>query len=112
MSKKSQVSGIEALIVFLNMVPVTMWRGWVLSILWSWFFVRLGLPGVSIPEAIGVSLVLSYLTGTGNIAVALEEVKDKTTNDDDKVPIMGKIFMGWFFPLIILAYGWVLQKFL
>lgn len=112
MKKKSEYSGIFAIVFLLNFVPVIMWRGWVLSLLWGWFVVRLGMPAVSIPEAIGVSLVLSYLTGTGHIAVAVEEMKEKTTEENDKIPPMGKIFIGWAMPAFVLLYGWILQKFL
>ena len=38
-------------------------NGWVLSILWNWFMpISLGLPTLSISKAIGVSMVISYIT--------------------------------------------------
>lgn len=40
-----------------------MLNGWVLSILWGWFFVpTLSLPALGVAQAIGVALVASYLT--------------------------------------------------
>ncbi len=44
-------------------------NGWVLSILWGWFMVpTFGLPALSIPAAIGVALVVHYLTSEFNDA--------------------------------------------
>jgi hypothetical protein len=38
-------------------------NGWVLSILWGWFFVPiLGLPALGVAQAIGISTVVGYLT--------------------------------------------------
>ena len=42
-------------------------NGWTLSILWSWFFVSvLGLPELTIAQAIGVSLTINFLTAKAN----------------------------------------------
>ena len=46
----------------LSMVIVSMFGGLVLSLLWGWFFVPLGLPQIGIGLALGISLTLSYLT--------------------------------------------------
>lgn len=45
------------------LVAGVIWSGFVLSILWGWFFVpSLGLPALSVPSAIGIALVISYTT--------------------------------------------------
>ena len=45
------------------MVVSCLLRGWVLSILWRWFMVpTLGLPALSVPQAIGIALVVGMLT--------------------------------------------------
>jgi hypothetical protein len=44
-------------------VSAIVWRGYVLSLLWLWFLVpTFGLAALSIPAALGVSLVVSMLT--------------------------------------------------
>ncbi len=44
-------------------------NGYVLSILWGWFIVTtFHAPALSIPAAIGISMVVSYLTATYNDA--------------------------------------------
>lgn len=39
------------------------WSGYALSVLWSWFFVpTFSLPVISIPAAIGIAIVVGYMT--------------------------------------------------
>jgi Na+(H+)/acetate symporter ActP len=53
--------GICAIVAL--MVASSIWSGYVLSILWGWFIVpTFGLPMLSIPVAIGLALIVSYLT--------------------------------------------------
>ena len=52
---------ISTTVIF--MVLSSLWNGYALSILWRWFMVpSLGLPPLSIGYAIGLSLVVGYLT--------------------------------------------------
>ena len=45
------------------MIYAAILNGWALAKLWSWFIVQtFSLPALSIPAAIGLSLVVSYLT--------------------------------------------------
>lgn len=37
-------------------------NGWVLSILWGWYFVPYGLPPLTVPRAMGIALMVSFLT--------------------------------------------------
>lgn len=38
-------------------------NGWALSILWGWFIVPIfGLPELSIPAAIGIAMIVNYMT--------------------------------------------------
>lgn len=58
------VVGITASVVLLSI-----WRGYVLSILWGWFAVPyLGAPPIGVAVAIGISLLVGMLTSnrTGN----------------------------------------------
>lgn len=39
------------------------WSGFVLSFLWGWFFVpAFGVPAISVPSAIGIVLIMHYMT--------------------------------------------------
>lgn len=37
-------------------------RGFILSLLWAWFFIPLGLESISIPHAIGIAGTVAYIT--------------------------------------------------
>jgi len=37
--------------------------GWVISILWNWFIVPLGLPAISLAHSIGLSLMVNVFKG-------------------------------------------------
>lgn len=43
-------------------VVLTIARGFILQSLWGWFLVPLGLPPIGIANAIGVAMIVSYLT--------------------------------------------------
>lgn len=57
---KSKPTGTE-IILCLCLIPVAViTRGYILSILWTWFLLPLNFPQISIPEAMGLSLVISF----------------------------------------------------
>ena len=71
-------------------------RGWVLSILWGWFIVPFfGLPVLNIPYAIGIALVISYLT-----------VSSSKKNDDIDY------WRSTATPLFALLIGWIVTWFI
>ena len=84
-------------------------NGWVLSILWQWFVVPLfNLPHLSIPYAIGISLIVSVLKSS-NLSHSKpknEEKKDTTTLLAETISII------LFVPLFILFLGWVVTLFM
>ena len=49
-------------VILLIPISVTL-RGIAVALLWGWFLTPLGLPTISIPLAIGISLLVGYLTG-------------------------------------------------
>lgn len=51
----------QILITLGTIVPL---RGWVLSILWSWYLVPLGAPALDLLHAIGLLIVASLIRGT------------------------------------------------
>ena len=47
----------------LAILASSIWAGFVLSILWEWFIeTTFSLPGLNIPTAIGLVLIVNYLT--------------------------------------------------
>jgi hypothetical protein len=75
-------------------------NGWVLSLLWLWFIVGIfGLPALSIPQAIGISLIVGFLTPQAISSTKLPKKEDGTT---DYVPAITALLR----PFIMLLWGW------
>lgn len=93
--------------VLVAMVGGGLLRGWVLSVLWGWFIVpTFNLPALAIAPAIGLSLVVGFLTRPA-------------TDDDErsKHRSMGErlahaIALAIAGPLMALAMGWVVHLFM
>ena len=64
-----KADGIAALIAVAIVVFVitvlTIVRGYILSYLWEWFITPLGVMSISISHAIGISMIVAYLTYEG-----------------------------------------------
>jgi len=80
-------------------------NGWALATLWRWFMVSaFHLPLLTIPAAIGVSLVVTYMTH--------QHSKTKTDDDSWGQTMLKGFLIGTFKPLFALAFGWVIVRFL
>jgi hypothetical protein len=76
--------------------------GWALSYLWSWFIVpQFGAGELSIAQAIGISIVVSFLTYSAT------EAKDERTKDEQFVAMIGHVLR----PIMALAIGWIVHQF-
>ena len=85
----------------------SVWRGYVLTILWGWFVVPVfNLPVLNIATSIGFSLLIGMLTlhRTG-----IEAEKECLSTIARFTSVMSVSFLG---PLICLIYGWIVTKFL
>lgn len=79
--------------------------GYVLSIFWAWFVSPIfGIENISIPEAIGISLIISYLTRQTNQCAK----EDKELNER----IIELFATALAKPLAALAMGWIIKLFL
>jgi len=79
-------------------------KGYVLGALWGWFIVPVfGLPKLSVPSAIGIALIVSYLTTQ----------KIETNNGDKGVSEKyGKqVIIAILYPLFILFLSWIIHQF-
>ena len=83
-------------------IPLVIFRGWVLSILWGWFIVpSFGLPPLSIAAAIGLSLLTGYLTA--DFASIKKEYKE-----DPHKNLMRSICIS----VITLLMGYIVKLFM
>lgn len=80
---------------------LTVWRAYVLTVLWAWFVVStFALPALSIPAAIGLCLTLSMLRPHKNVK----------SDPDEKA---GEVFaVGVLVPLVLLGLGYIVKAFM
>lgn len=86
-------------LAILNMAYVigcNIFSGFVLSILWGWFIVStFGLPLLTIPVAIGIMLVVSYLTKQADFNNSDREDYQKRVNVLQIVKPLGALAVGY-----------------
>ena len=105
MTEKQKVGCLLASIALLLSPVSAILKGLVLRILWGWFIVPLtNLPPLTIPMALGVSLVVSFLT--------YQYAKQPENTDEDQVTALLKsLLMSFFQPAIVLLFGWIYHLF-
>ncbi|MDP3696508.1 MAG: hypothetical protein Q8R55_00575 [Candidatus Taylorbacteria bacterium] len=86
-------------------VVSTLLRGYVLSVLWRWFMVpTLGLPALSVAQAIGIALVVGMLTHQSQ-----HYPEDKDEKTSKKVVRITEPFLT---PFAVLLIGWVVRQYM
>jgi hypothetical protein len=104
MSAKSDDSAftmVAAVIVMPFMVvvliPILLWFGWAVSILWGWFVAPVfGLPAITISQAAGLSLVLSAM-------------RAKLSAPKDETGLALKVLTVVIGPPMAVGVGWVVK---
>ena len=83
-----------------------LWSGCALSLLWGWFFVpALGLPELSVPAAIGVALVVGYLTHQYKY-----EPECAQTATEKLEKWLNLICHAILKPAMVLCMGWIVKQ--
>lgn len=77
------------------------YNAWVLTILWGWFIIPLGVKALSVAHAYGITLVTGLILSNRGV----KENKDK----DDWV---GSILTWLLLPLVALFFGWIAVGFM
>jgi hypothetical protein len=78
-------------------------NAWVLMQMWGWFWVTtFGLPVLSIPAAIGISMTVKFVTGNYT----------KVNSDDSKKNVITKIAISLALPICILGIGYIVHLFI
>ena len=93
-------------VAFISVIVLSsIWSGYALSVLWAWFIVpAFGLPKLSIPLAIGLALIVSYLTHQ-------LDNREKDNRTASEVLVAG-IATSFVKPLIVLLTGWVVKLYI
>ena len=82
-------------------------NGWALTVLWGWFMVKaFELPHLSIPLAIGLALIVNFLTWR-------EDLQTKKYEKDEFTDILLRSFIGVTFKAgFSLAFGLIVKQFI
>ena len=101
----TQKTGCWLAVIALLISPVTITlKGLVLTILWRWFVIPVtGLPALSIPMALGISLIASYLTE--------QYIKQPKDDEDPAYELIKNIVSGFLSPAFALFFGWIFHLF-
>ena len=83
-------------------------NGWVLAVLWRWFAVPLGLPSLTVPYAIGVALIVGFLTHQQSSPRG----KDDRTQDEKVADGIAALLYSFVGPLFTLGIGWIVTQFI
>lgn len=75
-------------------------RGFVLQTLWRWFIVPLGVITLTLPQAVGLCVIMEFFTARVNL-------KKDTPEEETK-----KVILAFLTPLWFWAVGWIVQMFL
>lgn len=84
-------------------VLASLFNGWALSVLWGWFLVPLGLPQIGMAHAIGIGLLVGFLTKTH--LHAEKEFDSKW----EKAAAHTAVILN---PLLVVGMGWVIAQFM
>lgn len=83
------------------MVYSTLLDGWAIAKLWAWFIVpTFSLQALTIAQAIGFALVVSYLT---------HQIQPTEKDDEFWVTLLRGVLNGTFKPLLSLLFGAVVR---
>ena len=103
------VAGCGAIVVLTPILVVLSYliNGYVLSMLWKWFIVTtFHLPVLNIPEAIGIAVVVGFLTKQITSSGDSKE-KSKSEKWTNIIGLIIGIFVG---PFITLLIGWIVYS--
>lgn len=94
-------------VTLVSAIVNTIYGGYALSVLWQWFISRtFGITQLSIPAAIGLSLIISYLTHQ----TLPEDSNDKNKTYGEK--LFKGIIIGILKPSFALFFGWIVFQFM
>lgn len=79
-------------------LPAFFWYSFVLKNLWFWFMVPMGLPVISLMQAMGIDLLITFIVNP------YTNIKDKTTHEII-LPFLTR-------PAVFLLFGFIIKSFI
>jgi uncharacterized membrane protein len=90
---------VAKVIAVLVSIPATaIWRGYVLTVMWAWFVMPLGARPLGVAHAIGLAMLVGFLT--------------HPAKSDPARKVMDAVVTAFLAPAIALALGWVVHSFM
>lgn len=87
---------VLGILIFLGIT----WAGYALSLLWSWILVdSFGIPSISIPQAIGITMIVTYMTHQDY------DIKNNKEGMDVLIEYSIKAAVK---PAVSILFGWIL----
>lgn len=97
--------------VIMSLVFTTIINGFVLCKLWIWFVVpTFGLQALTIIQAIGLSYIISFLTGKNNLFKNGNNIDD--TEDDNTMAMLALLFLPLTYSVVVLFIGYLISLFM
>ena len=91
---------MKVVFVLLAMVISSIYGGFALSVLWEWHIVKLGVPSISLANAIGIYSIVSIMT------------KVPSTEDLKDGEIYKSFISGIVYVSILFTYGYIATMFM
>lgn len=89
------------------------WGGYIFSILWKWFVVTtFQVSPISVPAAIGITLMVKYMTLGDIMAFYERNVEPDTDEDAESKSLIALATMAALLPVAVLGMGWMVSLFL
>lgn len=85
---------MKSVAVFIFRVIANVFACWVVSVLWTWFVVPLGMPGLSWLRVLGIDLMVATFRGVWNADLIIGELAPKTEANRTVLSSAGTVFMA------------------
>lgn len=91
------------ILYMLVVIPASLiWNGFVLTKLWLWFAVPMfGVAPLTIPAAIGIAMMVSYLT---------HQYQQENKEEDGIERMIKQTLLMIFKPAVALLFGWIVSQ--
>ncbi len=89
-------------------IPVTLLHGFVFQKIWHWFIFPLGMADITLPHALGISMVIGYLTHQ----IDIEQLMKERTKEEEIEKNINEIIFSVIKPLMYLLIGWIYLQFI
>lgn len=98
--RRSQEGAGTALVIgFLVSIPLGLYKGWVIHLLWRWFVVPLGVDPIGVAHAWGLSLLVGLMTVQ----------RDSERAETPLEGLFQVVFLSLMLSTLALAFGAVLS---